>query len=174
MSFQTVLILTLTALTLGAQGLPRLDRVHGDRPERQSTPRRERIVARVVARLHEIRTRKLQESLGLTEEKAKAIADRWSQLDEGSFARRQHMGQLRAQMNEALMGPGSEADKNKQLQPIVAQLTGLRQQQQEARARFEQDIQGSLTPAQQGRFILLMDELQKSLQEAIREQRKER
>jgi hypothetical protein len=77
-------------------------------------------------------------------------------------------------MNATLMGPGSEDEKNKKLQPIVEQLTALRQQQQDARKRFEDDIRGSLTPAQQGRFILLVDEFQKSLQEAIQEQRKDR
>lgn len=133
-------------------------------------PRRERIVRE----LHEIRTRKLQQSLGLSEEKAKAIADRWSQFDEDSFGRRQQMGQLRQQMNATLMGPGSEEDKNKKLQPIVEQLAGLRQQQQDARKRFEDDIRGNLTPAQQGRFILLVDEFQKSLQEAIQDLRKDK
>jgi hypothetical protein len=125
-----------------------------------------------VAKLHEIRARKLQESLGLTEEKAKSIADRWSQFDEDSFSRRQQMGKLRQQMNETLMGPGSEEDKNTKLKPVVDQLAGLRHQQEGTRKGFEEDIRGSLTPAQQGRFILLVDEFQKSLQEAIQEQRK--
>ncbi len=170
MFLQSALILTLTALTLGAQGRPRLERPRREGFERPSMPRRERIVRE----LHEIRTRKLQQSLGLTEEKARAIADRWAKFDENSFANRQQMVQLRQQMNATLMGPGSEDDKNKKLQPVVEQLTGLRQQQQDARKRFEEDIRGSLTPAQQGRFILLVDEFQKSLLEAIQEQRKDK
>lgn len=169
MFVRTALILALTTLTLGAQGRPRPDRPRRDFAERRAMPRRERIVAQ----LHDIRSRRLQQSLGLTEDKAKAIADRWSQFDGDSFARRQQMGQLRQQMNETLVGPGSEAEKNKKLEPIVGQLAGLRQQQQEARKRFEEDVQGSLTPAQQGRFILLMEAFQKALQEAIQDQRKE-
>ena len=170
MRFPTALILTLTALTLGAQGRFRPERPHRDPPEHRSTPRRDRIVRE----LHEIRTRKLQQSLGLTEEKAKSIADQWSQFDENSFSRRQQLGQLRQQMNVTLMGPGSEEDKNKKLQPVIEQLSGLRQQQQDARKRFEEDIRGNLTPAQQGRFILLVDEFQKSVQEAIQERRKDK
>ena len=170
MSFRAALILTLTALTLGAQGRLRPERPHRNFSERSATPRRDRIVAR----LHEIRSNKLRESLGLTEDKAKSIADRWSRFDEDSFSRRHEMGQLRQQMNATLTGPGSEEDKNKKLQPVVDQLAGLRQQQQESRKRFEEDIRGSLTPAQQGRFILLVDEFQKSVQEAIQEQRKDR
>ncbi len=77
-------------------------------------------------------------------------------------------------MNGILVGPGSEEDKNKKVQPVVEQLAGLRQQQQESRKQFEENIQGSLTPAQQGRFILLVDEFQKSIQEAIQEQRKDK
>ena len=91
MSFRTVLILTLTTLSLGAQGrLLRPEHPRRDPSEHTATPRRDRIVAR----LHEIRARKLQETLGLTEEKANAIADRWSQFDEESFSRRQQMVQL--------------------------------------------------------------------------------
>jgi hypothetical protein len=169
MSHRTALILLLTALSLGAQGRFRAERPRqfGERP---ATLRRDRIVAQ----LHEIRARRLQQSLGLSEEKANAIADRWSRFDEDSFSRRQQLVQLRQRMNATLMGPGSEDEKNKKLQPIVEQLTGLRQQQQDARKRFEDDIRESLTPAQQGRFILLVDEFQKSLQEAIQEQRKDR
>jgi Spy/CpxP family protein refolding chaperone len=112
--------------------------------------------------------------LGLPQDKAGAIADRWALFDEDSFTRRQRMGQLRQQMNATLMGPGSEEDKNRKLQPVVEQLAGLRQQQQESRKRFEEDIQDRLTPAQQGRFILLVDEFQRSLQEAIRERRRDK
>ena len=124
--------------------------------------------------LHELRSKKLQRSLGLTEEKANGIADRWAQFDEDSFSRRVQMGQLRHQMNATLMGPGSEEDKNLKLKPVVEELGGLRQQQEASRKRFEEDIRGSLTPAQQGRFILLVDEFQKSIQDAIQEQRKEK
>ena len=170
MCFRTALLLILATLTLGAQGRLRAERPRRDASERAATPRRDRIVAK----LHEIRSKKLQQALGLTEEKANAIADRWSLFDEESSTRRQQMVQLRQQMNTTLVGPGSEEDKNRKLQPIVEQLTGLRQQQEGSRKRFEEDIQGSLTPAQQGRFILLVDEFQKSLQEAIQEQRKDK
>jgi hypothetical protein len=170
MFIRTALLLTMTALALGAQGHPRLERPRRDAAERPNLLRRERIAAR----LHEIRSTKLQQSLGLSDEKTKAIADRWAKFDEDSFSRRQQMVQLRQQVNASLTGPGSEEEKNKRLQPVVEQLAGLRQQQQEARKRFEEEIRGSLTPAQQGRFILLVDEFQKSLQEAIQDQRKDR
>lgn len=172
MSFRAVLLF-LAGLTLCAQG--RLARApeHPRRDaaaERPAHPRRELIMAR----LHEIRSRKLQETLGLSADKANAIADRWSKFDEDSFSRRQEMLQLRQQMNATLVGPGSEDEKNKKLQPVVDQLAGLRQQQQDSRKRFEEDIRGSLTPAQQGRFILLVDEFQKALQDAIQERRKDK
>jgi len=170
MSIRTLLLLVLTALTLGAQGRVRPERAFRDPSERRAGPRRERIVAV----LHELRSRKLQRSLGLTEEKANAIADRWGLFDEESSSRRHLMGQLRQQMNSTLMGPGSEDEKNRKLQPVVEELATLRQQQEGSRKRFEEDIRGSLTPAQQGRFILLVDEFQKSIQEAIQEQRKDK
>ena len=170
MSSRTTLILLLTTLTLGAQGRLRPERPHREAPERPAAFRRERIVHQ----LHELRKQKLQDSLGLSEEKAKGIADRWSLFDQDSAGHRQQMVQLRQQVNTTLTGPGTEEEKNRKLQPVVEQLAGLRQQQQRARTRFEEDISGSLTPAQQGRFILLVDEFQKSLQEAIQEIRKEK
>lgn len=170
MPFRSILLLALTALTLGAQIRARPERPFRDLSERRAGPRRERIVAA----LHELRTRKLQRSLGLSEEKANAIADRWALFDEESASRRHLMGQLRQQMNATLVGPGSEEDKNRKLQPVVEELASLRQQQEASRKRFEEDIRSSLTPAQQGRFILLVDEFQKSIQEAIQEQRKDK
>jgi hypothetical protein len=53
-------------------------------------------------------------------------------------------------------------------------LTALQRQQQEAKRVFEEDIRTSLTPAQQGRFMLLQEEFEKALQAAIAEQRKEK
>jgi len=170
MPIRALLLLALTALSLGAQVRGRPERPFRDFSERRAGPRRERIVAA----LHELRSRKLQRSLGLSEEKANAIADRWALFDQESASRRQLMGQLRQQMNTTLTGPGSEDEKNRKLQPVMDELAALRQQQEASRKRFEEDIRGSLTPAQQGRFILLVDEFQKSIQEAIQEQRKDK
>ena len=169
MSSRTILILLASALTLGAQGRFRSERPRRDFAQGRENPRRERIEAM----LHEIRTRKLRESLGLPDEKARAIADRWSQFDGATFSRRQQMAQLRQQMNGTLMGPGTEEEKNRKVQPVVDQLADLRQQQRNARRQFEEDIEKSLTPAQQGRFILLMDEMQKNIQDAIQERRRD-
>ncbi len=170
MYVRAALILLLSALSLTAQGRLRPDRPRREAADRPGAFRRERIAAR----LHEIRSRKLQDTLGLSEDKAHAVADRWSQFDEDSFSRRHQMVQLRQQMNTTLMGPGTEEDKNKRVQPVLDQLAGFRLQQEAARKHFEEDIRGSLTPAQQGRFILLVDEFQRSLQEAIQERRKDR
>jgi hypothetical protein len=171
MPFRTALIVSMAALALSAaQGRP-----HPDRPPRTFNDHPGQVRRdKIVAQLHEIRTKKLQQGLGVSDEKAKAIADRWSQFDLESFSRRRQMNQLRQQMNSALMGPGSEENKNKRIQPMVGQLADLRQQQQESRRRLEDDIRGTLTPAQQGRFIILVDEFQKSLQDAIREQRRDK
>ena len=124
--------------------------------------------------LHKVRMNRLQQSLGIPEEKAKSIADRWTQFDQDSMDHRHQMKHLREQFNEILVGPGSEETKNAKLRPLVDQFTTLRQQQQEARHHFEDEIRGSLSPAQQSRFIILMEEFQRELQEAIQEQRKDR
>lgn len=125
----------------------------------------------IVAHLHRVRTERLQQSLGISEEKAKAIADRWAKFDADSQEQRQRMRQLHRQANTILLGPLPEEEKNAQIRPLVEQVSALRLQQHELRRKFEEDIQASLTPAQQARFILVMEEIQRALMEAIREQR---
>jgi len=173
MTMRTALLLTLTAVGLCGGGLPQARPFYPapkDHPGPGAAVRRERIAAQ----LHTLRSQRLQQSLGVSEEKARTIADRWARFDEDSFGRRQQMVALRQQVNSALVAPGSEEEKNRKLQPVVDQLAVLRQQQQEARKRFEDDICATLTPAQQGRFILVVEEIQRSIQDAIQERRRER
>jgi len=157
------LMLTLTATLLGAQGAAPDERPRAT-PERTLRPR---FQARIQARLHRIRQEKIQESLGVPEGKAKAIADRWGQFDEDSLERRQGMRGARQQMQDLLMGPGSEEDKNGRVGPLMERYNRLHLQQQEARRRFEDDIRAMLTPVQQGRFIILMNDFQNKLREAL-------
>lgn len=170
--FRAALILTLPALLVAAQARPRMMMPQGPmhRPALRPQLHRER----VMAQLHRIRTARIQESLGVPEDKALAIANRWEKFDRDSMDRRQEMNRLRDQVNTTLVGPGTEEEKNAKLRPMMGQLTLMRQNQQEARRKFEEDICASLTPAQQGRFILLTEEFQKHLQEAIQDQRRDR
>ena len=167
MSVRLVLVLFLAALPLLAQARPRAERLGpqggGLRGGALAGPRRERIMAR----LHEVRMQRLQRSLGIDEDRARAIADRWARFDDESVTRHQRIATLRQDMNATLMGPGTEEEKNTRLQPQVDQLARLRQQQQEARRRFEDEVRGTLTPAQQGRFLFLVEEMQRNLQDAI-------
>lgn len=160
---RTALILALLPTLLSAQGKGRQGPPPPGPPGAKGEARREH----VMARLHEIRTRRLQEALGVTPEKARSIADRWGRFDVDSVERRQEGMRLRRQMDEILRGPGTEDEKSAKLAPIVTRMTALREQQQEARGAFEDDVRASLTPAQQGRFILLVEEFQRNLAEAL-------
>ncbi len=170
MWYRTILISLLLPLVLPAQGRFREERPWRPGPGLRAAPRRDRIRTR----LHEIRSRKLQADLGLPADKANGIADRWGQFDEEGFARRQQMQGLRQQMKGTLLGPGSEQDKNRAVQPLVEQLTRLQQQQEDARKQFQEDLRGTLTPAQQARFLMLMEDFKRALLEAIQERRGER
>ena len=64
-----------------------------------------------------------------------------------------------------------EAEKNTRIRPLMDQLSASRQQQQDLKRRFEQDIQSGLTPAQQGRFILIAEEIQRAILQAIKDRR---
>lgn len=69
------------------------------------------------------------------------------------------------------MGPGTEEEKNAKLKPLMDQFISLRSQQDAGRKQFEEDIRAGLTPAQQARLILVMDEIQQRLRESLREVR---
>ena len=70
-----------------------------------------------------------------------------------------------------LLGPGSEEDKCARLKPLMEQFLALRQQQDEAKRRFEGDILQSLSTAQQARMILLMEDIQSRIRQTLRENR---
>lgn len=123
----------------------------------------------LMERIHEARLRRIQETLGLPEAQARALADRWSRFDQDFAERAQRMVQLRQQFNAILLGPGNETEKGAQLKPHLDEFVRLRREQQELKTRFEEEIRASLPPAQQVRLILLVDEFQRRLQEGVRE-----
>ena len=167
--FRSAILLLLPTLVLPAQG-----RLRGERPRPFLMRREGRQDFKrdgIMGRLHQMRMNRIQQSLGVPEDKARAIADRWSQFDLDSMDRRQDMRRLREQVNAILVGSGSEDEKNTRLRPLLDQLAARQKQQQEARQVFEADIRAGLTPAQQGRFILLTEEFQRSMLEALAEQR---
>lgn len=125
----------------------------------------------IAARLHQLRVDRLQQTLGVPAEKARSIADRWAQFDGENRNQRHRLRQLHEQVNSLLLSPLPEEEKNTRIRPLVEQFSALRQQQQELKRKFEEDIRSSLTPAQQGRFLLVVEELQRALGEAIKAQR---
>lgn len=142
-------------------------------PPLQGPPGSKAVLRRdmILARLHQIRVDRLQQALGISPEKAKEIADRWEQLDVDNHERHQRMRRLHKQINGILLSSLSEEEKNARIRPLVEQTATLRQEQNDTRRKFEDDIRVTLTPAQQGRFLLTIEEIQKALLEAIRAQR---
>jgi len=120
-----------------------------------------------------LRTQRISQTLGVPEDRAKGIAQRWSVYDRDFLQRAHQMMQLRNQFNQILMGPGNEDDKNARLKPLLDQFIEHRHQQQELKQKFEDDIRAQFSPAQQVRLIILVDDLQKTIREGIREAMKE-
>ncbi|MBL0210585.1 MAG: hypothetical protein IPQ13_06675 [Holophagaceae bacterium] len=120
-----------------------------------------------------LRTQRIAQTLGVPEDRAKGIAHRWSVYDREFLQRARQMMQLRSQFNQILMGPGAEDDKNARLKPLLDQFLELRRQQQDLKLKFEDDIRAQLSPAQQVRLIILVDDLQRTIREGIREAVKE-
>ena len=123
-------------------------------------------------RLRQFRAERLQQLLGVSSEKAQAIADRWDRFDEDSQGQRQGIRRLHRQVNDVLLSSLPEDQKNARIQPLMDQLDLLRQQQEELRRGFENDIRATLTPAQQGRFVLAVEEIQRAMLQAIKQHRK--
>ena len=125
----------------------------------------------ILAQLYQMRVSRIQQSLGFPEDRAKALAERWGRWDREFIDRGRQLMQLRQLFNQTLMGPGSEEDKCARLKPLMEQFLALRQQQDEAKRRFEGDILQSLSTAQQARMILLMEDIQSRIRQTLRENR---
>ena len=127
---------------------------------------------RIMAQFYQMRVGRIQQALGLSEDRARALAERWGRWDRDFIDRARQMMQLRAQFNQVLVGPGSEDEKGARVKPLVDQYLALRQQQEEAKRRFEGEILQTLTPTQQARMILLVDEIQTRIRETLRDARR--
>lgn len=127
-------------------------------------------------RLFQMRMSRIQQNLGLSEERAKAITMRWKQYDGEFLDGAKRMDPLREKFNRILRCPSSEEEKNNRLKPLLEQFLVIHADQERARRRFEEDMRANLSPAQQVRLILLMEdlhhELGEILREAVREHRK--
>ena len=157
---RTLLAFTLPAALLLAQAGP-----GGERP--RMDPRDPANRDRIFARLNEIRTQRIQASLGVSVSLAKGIADRWGAFDLESHSRRQGLREARQKVQDILVGPGTEEEKNQRIAAPMAQFAAFQKQQRDAKEKFEGEIQKLLTPVQQGRFLLLMDEFQRRLTEVM-------
>jgi hypothetical protein len=124
--------------------------------------------SRFMARLFHIRAVRIQQVLCLPEDRSRALAERWGRWDREHLERGQQAMELRAQFNQILMGPEREEEKNLRLKPLMDQFIAVRQLQDAGRKQFEEDIRAGLTPAQQARLILVMEEIQQKLREGLK------
>jgi hypothetical protein len=111
----------------------------------------------------------LQQTVGLPEDQARAVVERWSRYDREQFEKTQQIQQIRRRFSDILMGPGSEEEKNAMVRPLLEQFVGLRRQQAELKFKFEEDIRARLSPAQQVRLITHVEEMQRRTVEALRQ-----
>ncbi len=119
--------------------------------------------------LYQFRVEHLERNVGLSEDQAKAVAERWARFDRELFEKTREIRNLRAQFNDVLMGPGTEDEKNARVKPMLDQFVALRHQQMNLRLQFEEDIRAHLSPAQQVRLIVQVDEMQRRMLEVLRQ-----
>lgn len=119
--------------------------------------------------LARFRLDQLQQSVGLPEDQARAVVERWSRYDREQFEKTQQIQQIRRRFNDILLGPGSEEEKNAKVRPMLDQFVDLRRQQADLKFKFEDDIRGKLSPAQQVRLIVQVEDMQRRVVEALRQ-----
>jgi hypothetical protein len=119
--------------------------------------------------LARFRLDQLQQSVGLPEPQARAVVDRWARYDQDQFEKTRQIQQLRHRFNDILLGPGAEEDKSAKVRPLLDQFVDLRRQQADLKLKFEDDIRAKLSPAQQVRLILHVEEMQRRVVDALRQ-----
>ncbi|WP_291271951.1 hypothetical protein [Geothrix sp.] len=119
--------------------------------------------------LARFRMEQLQQKVGLPEEQARTVVDRWMRYDREQFDRARQIQALRRRFNDILISPGSEEEKNAKVRPLLEQFMDLRRQQADLKFRFEDDIRAKLSPAQQVRLVLHVEEMQRRMVEALRQ-----
>ncbi len=110
---------------------------------------------------------KLQDRVGLSEAQARQVAERWQRFQADHAERQQEINHLRRRFQDILLGPDSEDQKNAKVKPLLEQFLDLRRRQQEAKQRFEDDIRTGLSPAQQARLVVTVEEILAQLAKAI-------
>ena len=118
--------------------------------------------------LFRFRVNHLERNVGLSEEQAQAVAERWARYDQELFDTSRQLHGLRERFNDILMGPGTEEEKNARIRPLLDQFVDLRHHQMRLKLQFEDDIRARLTPAQQVRLILQVEEMQRRMIEVLR------
>ena len=118
--------------------------------------------------LHKIRINRLQDVMGLPPSQAQQIADRWGAYDREFIDHARQLQRLRTEFGHILIGPGSDEEKSARLKPLLEQFLDHRKRQVEAKNRFEDEIRAQLNPAQQARFIMLVENITRRIQEGLR------
>lgn len=119
--------------------------------------------------LARFRMNHLQETVGLPEDQARAVVERWTRYDREQFEKTRLIQALRHRFNDILLGPGSEDEKNTKVRPLLEQFVDLRHQQADLKFKFEDDIRTKLNPAQQVRLILQVEDMQRRMLEVLRQ-----
>lgn len=115
------------------------------------------------------RMEQLQQTVGLPEDQARAVVERWSRYDRDQFDKTRQIQQIRKRFQEILMGPGTEEEKGAKVRPLLDQFVDLRHQQADLKFKFEEDIRARLSPTQQVRLITHVEEMQRRMLEALRQ-----
>lgn len=110
---------------------------------------------------------RLQDRVGLSDAQARQVAERWQRFQQEHAERQQEINHLRRRFQDILLSPESEDQKSAKIKPLLEQFLDLRRRQQESKQRFEDDIRAGLSPAQQARLVVTVEEILAQLAKAI-------
>jgi hypothetical protein len=110
---------------------------------------------------------RIQDRVGLSDAQAQKVVDRWQRYFREHTERQRQINQLRQRFQDILLGPGGEEQKSARVKPLLDQFMELRRQQAEAKFRFEDDIRADLSPAQQARLVVTVEEIINQMMKAL-------
>ena len=154
----TLIGFTLVATAALAQPLPR----HPGRAVEEG---------QILSQFFQIRATRIQQCLGLSDDRSRALAERWGRWDREVMDRLRRMNEARQGFNQVLLGAETDEVKNAKLKPLLEQFLHLRAQQEDAKRRFEEEVMANLTPIQKVRLIILVEDLQPKLRGLLRDSR---
>ena len=137
--------------------------------DREKKPSEDQRIESYLKYLKEVRIEQIKLRLGVSDDRANAIAAKWSEFE--APIRRIHQESMTVwrQMLSIIQEASPEREKSRKIKPLSDQYTALRNELYAARLRLYQELplMGD-TPIQQARILFLMEEMERKERDGLK------